>query len=146
MGLGFSYNDPNYWWFSSQVNYFANTYISVSPYKRTANFGLDVDGQVFYNYDQNIANELLNQEQFDNYFTWNAIGGKSWKINKNYLGITIGVQNILNTFYKTGGFEQGRNSNYQSLLEDQSRVLPLFGNKYWLGAGTTYYLNTYIRF
>jgi len=75
------------------------------------------------------------------------LGGKSWRTKKNnYIGFTIGVQNILNQIFKTGGFEQSRNSNFTDLDEDRRRQFPLFGNKYWQGYGTTFYANTYWRF
>lgn len=145
-GLGFSYRDPSYWWFASQVNFFNNSYINISPFIRTSNFATDIDGLPFTDYNESRAKELLEQEKFSSYFLWNAIGGKSWRLKKAYLGFTIGIQNILDQVYKTGGFEQSRNSNYQSLNEDQNRESPLFGSKYWYGTGTTFYLNTYIRF
>ncbi len=146
-GLGLSYRDPSYWWFSTQLNYFSNSYLDISPFSRTQNFTTDVDGQTLVGFEESRARELLEQEQLTSYFLWNAIGGKSWRIkHNNYLGFTFGVQNILDQFFKTGGFEQSRNSNYNSLNTDQNRELPLFGNKYWLGNGTTYYINTYWRF
>ena len=145
-GLGFSYRDPSYWWFSSQLNFLNHSYINISPFVRTSNFSTDIDGLPFTDYDESRAKELLEQEKFPSYFIWNAIGGKSWRLKGSYLGFTLGIQNILNTIYRTGGFEQSRNSNYQSLNEDQSRAYPLFDPKYWYGTGTTFYLNTYIRF
>ncbi len=145
-GLGFSYRDPTYWWLSTQLNYFSHSFSNISPFTRTQNFSTDVDGQPFTDFDETKARKLLEQEQFPAYFLWNAIGGKSWKIKKNYLGFVLGIQNILNKVFKTGGFEQSRNSNYATLKEDQNRVNPLFGPKHWYGSGTTFYINTYYRF
>ena len=145
-GIGFNYRDPTYWWFATQLNFFTDSFINISPFIRTANFATDIDGLPFTNYDEDRASELLQQEEFPSYFLWNAIGGKSWRLKEKYIGITIGIQNILDQIYKTGGFEQSRNSNYQSLNEDQSRTYPLFDSKYWHGTGTTFYLNTYLRF
>ncbi len=76
----------------------------------------------------------------------NLVGGKSWKVKNYYFGFFANVSNILNTTYKTGGFEQSRNANYQTLLEDKSRTLPLFGPKYWYGYGTSFYTSIYFRF
>jgi len=146
-GIGFSYRDPSYWWFSTQLNHFSETYINISPFTRTQNFATDIDGQPLLGYDKNRAKELLRQEDLGSYFLWNAIGGKSWRLkNNNYVGVTLGVQNILNQIFKTGGFEQSRNSNFRDLNEDRSRENPLFGNRYWQGYGSTYYVNTYWRF
>ena len=146
-GVGIQYRDPKYWWMSTQLNFFTDHFISISPYLRTDYFATDVDGQVFQNYDTTIARRLLQQEQFTPFFLWNIVGGKSFKIKKKkYLSCVFGVQNILNEHYTTGGYEQTRNSNYQRLLEDQNRQNPIFGAKYWFGRGTTFFLNTSLRF
>ena len=144
--VGFEYNSPKYWWFGLTGNYFKNAYINVAPILRTNNFYKDVDGQPFYNYDEEIAQELLKQEKFKPYYLVNLVGGKSWKVKDYYFGFFTNVSNLLNTTYKTGGFEQSRNANYQTLLEDKSRTLPLFGPKFWFGYGTTFYTSVYFRF
>ena len=57
------------------------------------------------------------------------------------------VNNVLNQEYITGGFEQGRVSNFRDLKEDVSRTNGrLFGPRYFFGNGTTYYANVYVRF
>ena len=145
-GFGFNYRDPSYWWFATQLNFYKNSYSNISSYNRTENFIKDIDGLTFTNYNEARRKELLKQEEFPSYFLWNAIGGKSWRIKGKYLGFTLGIQNILNIIYKTGGFEQSRNSNYKDLNEDRNREKPLFGSKYWHGTGTTFYANTFIRF
>ena len=147
ISLGFEYRDPNYWWFGITGNTFSNAYLDISPLARTSNFNTDpTDGQPFNDYDPETARELLAQEEFDTYFLVNVIGGKSWKIQKYYLGFFVSVSNITNTKYKTGGFEQSRNANYRTLKEDKSLDNPVFGPKYWHGYGTTYYANIYVRF
>ena len=72
--------------------------------------------------------------------------GKSWRVGSYFVGAFLSIQNLLNQIYKTGGFEQSRNANYNELLEDVQREKRRFGPKYWYGRGTTYFLNTYIRF
>ncbi len=144
--FGFEYRDPNYWWLSSSANYFSNTYVAVSPFTRTKNFYTDTDGLPFANYDSNKAKELLRQEKFAPYMLVNLVGGKSWRIKNYYIGFVAGVSNLLNAKYKTGGFEQARNANYQGLLAENQRKTPVFGAKYWQGLGATYFTNFYIRF
>ncbi len=144
--LGFEYRDPDFWWFGATTNYFSNAFISVSPFARTSNFNQDVDGLPFNDYNAEIARSLLQQERFDDYFLVNAIGGKSWRIKKYYVGFFASVNNILNQTYKTGGFEQTRNANYRRALEESQRETPVFGPKYFYGYGTSYYINFYIRF
>lgn len=147
ISLGFEYRDPNYWWFGATTNLFSNAYLDISPLARTSNFFTDpIDGQPFNDYDPEIARQLLAQEKFDNYVLVNAVGGKSWRIDNYYIGFFASINNILNTEYKTGGFEQSRNANYRTLSEDKSLDTPVFGPKYWFGTGTSYYLNLYFRF
>jgi len=48
--------------------------------------------------------------------------------------------------YKTGGFEDSRLADYRKVREDRNRDTPIFGNRYFFGLGTTYYVNFYVRF
>ncbi|WP_345190924.1 TonB-dependent receptor [Algibacter agarivorans] len=144
--VGFEYRDPDYWWFGATANFFANTYVDVSPLTRSTNFNTDFDGNVFNDYDEDLARELLKQERFDDYMSVNLIGGKSWKIGKYYVGFFASINNLLDEIYKTGGFEQGRNANYRELRDDKALDTPVFGSKYWYGRGTTYFLNLNVRF
>ena len=144
--LGFEYRDPNYWWFGTTANFMSNAYVDVSPLTRTENFYLDTDEIPFPDYDPALAKELLRQEKFDSYMVWNAVGGKSWKVGDKYISLFVSLNNILNTQFKTGGFEQGRNANYQSLKEDVNAPKRRFGPKYWFGRGTTYFMNLNLRF
>ncbi len=145
--LGFEYRDPKYWFFGATMNYFSNNYIDISAVTRTANFYTNpVDGMPFDNYNPEVARELLKQEKFDDHFLVNAVGGKSWKIDSYYVGFFATISNILGREYKTGGFEQSRNGNYQELLEDQANNAPQFGSKYWYGYGRSYFFNIYARF
>ncbi len=120
--------------------------MDVSPITRTENFYQDSDGLPFNDYNEDIARELLKQEEFDDYMVVNLTGGKSWKIGDYYIGFFASVNNLLDEVYKTGGFEQGRSANYQQLLEDNSNPKRRFGPKYWYGRGTTYFLNVNFRF
>ena len=144
--VGFEYRDPDYWWFGATANFFKETYVDVSPLTRTNNFYKDVDGLPFYDYDEVLARELLKQERFNDYMVVNLVGGKSWKISQYYIGFFASVNNLLDTVYKTGGFEQGRNANYRQLRDDQALDKPVFGSKYWYGRGTNYFMNVYVRF
>ena len=144
--FGFEYRDPDFWWFGTTLNYFSRAFIDVNPLTRTTNFQKDYDGLPLLSYDANIASELLKQEEFEDYFLVNAVGGKSWRIKDKYLGSFISLNNIFNVLYKSGGYEQGRNANYESLKEDADRALPLFAPKYWYGQGTTFFANVYLRF
>ena len=144
--IGFEYRDPNYWWFGTTANFFADTYVDVSPLTRTQNFFLDTDGLPFSNYEPDLARELLRQERFEDYLVINAIGGKSWKVGDKYISLFVSLNNIFNQKFKSGGFEQGRSANYTSLQEDAENPKRVFGPKYWYGRGPTYFLNLNYRF
>ncbi|ARN72420.1 TonB-dependent receptor [Nonlabens tegetincola] len=144
--IGFEYRDPDYWNIGLTTNYFANGYIDVNALRRSDNFILDYDGQVFNDYDQDLANELLAQEQFEDYVLVNVIGGKSWKIGDKFVGFFATINNVFDREYKTGGFEQARNSNFRSVRDDQNNPQEVFAPRYFFGNGTTYYLNVYLRF
>ncbi|WP_396602812.1 carboxypeptidase regulatory-like domain-containing protein [Algibacter sp. R77976] len=144
--VGFEYRDPDYWWFGATANFFKNTYVDVSPLTRSSNFNTDFDGNVFNDYDEDLARVLLKQERFDDYMSVNLVGGKSWKIGEYYIGFFGSINNLLDEIYKTGGFEQGRNANYRELRDDKALDTPVFGPKYWYGRGATYFLNLNVRF
>jgi hypothetical protein len=111
-----------------------------------SNFYTDRDGLPFAAYDPQKAAALLEQEKLPPVFLLNLTFNKSWRIKSQYCGIFLSVQNLLNRSYKSGGFEQGRNANYPTLLEDQQRLQPLFAPKYWWGRGTTFFSSLYYRF
>ncbi len=144
--MGFEYRDPDFWNVSLTTNYFSNAYIDVSNLARSANFLQDVDGQVFNDFNQELAKDLLRQEQLFDYFLVNITGGKSWRVNNYFIGFFATINNVLNQEYVTGGFEQSRRVNFRSRLEESQRNNPLFGNRFFFGNGATYYASTYIRF
>jgi len=145
--VGFEYRDPDFWNIGLTTNYFSNAYIDVSNLARSANFTSDFDGQPAVGYDDNIARELLKQEQFDDYVLVNVVGGKSWRVGDYFVGFFATINNIFDQEYKTGGFEQSRLATFDRVLEDKSRANgPVFGSRYFNGNGTTYYLNVYLRF
>ena len=144
--LGFEYRDPLFWWFGLTVNYFSDAYVDISNLRRTKDFYTDIDGEPFNDYNEDIARDLLRQEQIEDYFLVNIVGGKSWRIGKYFVGFFATINNVLNQDFRTGGFEDSRRANYRQQMEEQNRDKPLFGNRYFFGNGTTYYANIYVRF
>ncbi|MGM0635788.1 MAG: carboxypeptidase-like regulatory domain-containing protein [Bacteroidota bacterium] len=149
--LGFEYRDPDYWNIGITANYFADNYVRPSGLLRSEHFTLDNDALPFPEYDETEARQLLKQERFSDYLLFNLVGGKSWRIStpkrSYYIGFFAVINNLFDTEYTTGGFEQSRLADYRSRQEDMSRPNgPLFGNRYYYGFGRTYYLNAYIRF
>lgn len=146
-GLGIEYRDPKYWWIGTNINYLAENYIDVSPIARTDGFYTNpASGFAFPEATEERARELLSQEKFDPVVLLNLIGGKSWRIKGKYLGLFVSVNNVLDSNYKTGGYEQARNANFRQLNQDVSSGTPSFGNKYFYGYGRTYFVNLYFSF
>jgi len=150
--IGLEYRDPAYWWVAINGNMVTHNYLSISPLLRTNNFFLDKDGVPFVHAEtgsqitQEDVAPLWRQERFKDLFLINLIGGKSWKIQERYISLFASVNNVLGTIYKTGGFEQSRKANYKELQADKALKTPLFGPKYWLGNGTSYYVIVSMRF
>ncbi|MEM7187048.1 MAG: TonB-dependent receptor, partial [Bacteroidota bacterium] len=145
--LGVEYRDPAYWWFGLSTNYFSHAYIDVNHLARSANFTSDFDGQPFNDYSEEEALSLLEQERLDPYVLVNLVGGKSWRVGGTYFGFFASIANLLDQEYTTGGFEQGRLSNFRDRRIDHHRPNgPIFGNRYFFGRGTTYFFNLYVSF
>ncbi len=156
--LGLEYRDPKFWFISANMNYLGANYIDVAPITRTAHFYDDAalsPGVPTTGATEARGAELLKQERFSDFTLLNLSGGKSWKIKDKTIGLNIMVNNLLDTKYKTGGFEQARNSNYTQLDQDYTphtnpsgatAITPVFGPKYFYGYGRTYFVNLYINF
>lgn len=145
--LGIEYRDPNYWWIGANANYLASNYIDISALLRTDNFLIDpASGLGFPEATEERTRELLKQERFDDFYVFNLIGGKSWKFGNNIVGFFASVNNVFDTSFVTGGFEQSRNANYRQLNQDVSSGTPSFGSKYFYGYGRTYFVNLYLSF
>jgi hypothetical protein len=156
--LGIEYRDPKFWWIGANMNYLGANYIDIAPITRTSRFYDDAalsPGVPTTGATEARAAELLKQERFSDFTLLNLSGGKSWKIKDKTIGLNIIVNNLLDTKYKTGGFEQARNSNYTQLDQDYTphtnpsgatAITPVFGPKYFYGYGRTYFVNLYINF
>lgn len=145
--IGFEYRDPEYWWFGMTANFFSHSYVDPSFLRRSEDFLLDVDGLPYAHYDPSIARKLLRQERLQDFMLVNLVGGKSWKWGGYYVGLFGSVSNILNESFRTGGFEDSRYASYpQQLLEQQRPGGPLFGNRYFTGYGTTFFISLSLRF
>lgn len=144
--FGIEYRDPKFWWIGANANYLSNNYLDVSSLLRTDNFYTNLDNANIA-IDQSLADTYLKQEKLDSFFLMNLVGGKSWRIHKNTLGIFAIVNNIFDITYKTGGFEQSRNATYRQEFEDhQSTGASVFSPKYFYGYGRTYMFNLYLTF
>jgi hypothetical protein len=148
--FGLEYRDPNFWWIGANANYLSNSYISISKIMRTDNFSIDdATGDNYSGATPETVRDILEQEKFDGFALINLTGGKSWRIskaNRNTVGFFASVNNVFDTKYKTGGFEQSRKATFPDLQADQAFNSPSFGPKYFYGYGRTFFVNFYINF
>jgi hypothetical protein len=147
LSLGVEYRDPKFWWISAKINYLSDNYASISAIRRTRSFYLNPEtGQPFDIATPDNVDRILKQKPLGDIYLLNLVGGKSWLLDGKYLSVFVGVNNVFNTVFRTGGYEQNRNGNYGQLVQDNLSGSPSFGPKYWFGYGRTYFLNLAISF
>jgi hypothetical protein len=146
--FGLEYRDPKFWWIGANANFLGGNYLDIAPILRTKNFfrNLDNGGAPFPEATSERAKELLKQEKFADFTLFNLIGGKSWRVKGNTVGVFVTVNNVFDTTYKTGGFEQARNANFRELNNDAISGTPPFAPRYFYGFGRTYFVNLYVNF
>lgn len=144
MALSYSleYRSPKYWWVNLKANFFANNYSGISLINRTNSFFINPKtGNKFENINQDRVKEFLNQEVLEEVYMINLVGGKSWLLDGKYVSVFVSINNLLDSSYRSGGFEQSRNGNYGQFLSDTKSDRPSFGPKYWYGFGRTFFIN-----
>ncbi len=147
--LGIEYRDPKFWWIGVTGNYLSNNYTDVSAIVRTDNFFLnpdDPDGFPFPEATEEAARELLKQDELDNFYLVNIVGGKSWRYKGAYISLFASINNVLDETFRTGGFEQSRAANFRELSQDQANGTPSFAPRYFYGFGRTYFVNLAVSF
>ncbi|MEL7271698.1 MAG: TonB-dependent receptor [Bacteroidota bacterium] len=147
IALGTTYRDPKYWWVGVTANYLENNFASFSTINRTNSFVLNPEtGLPFAAATPENVNNLLEQKALEAIHLLNLVGGKSWYLKKKYVSVFMSVNNLFDTVFRSGGFEQSRNGNYAQLAADNLSGSPSFGPKYWYGFGRTYFLNLAVSF
>jgi len=160
--IGLEYRSPHYWFAGLNLNFFDQNYVSISPILRTERFYLDPNTNEPYEaindyrgvedwdipaVDAEILADLLQQEKLETPVHLNFIGGKSWKVDKYYIGLFVLANNLLDDIAPTGGFEQSRKASYPELYVDKMiNPVPVFGNKYWMSYGRNYFVMLSVRF
>ncbi len=131
LSAGIKYNSPKFWFAGISGNFFDNNYLEPNADNHTAEaMSQYVEG------DYRVA-KLLDQEKLDAAYTLDFFGGKSWRVKSYFIGLTVSVNNLLNTKdIRMWGFEQLRTD-----LENPDR----FPSKYSYMYGATYYVNLTIR-
>ena len=147
LSFGLEYRNPKYWWLGVTANYLANNYAHLSTINRTQSFLLDPDTQLpFPEATPENVDRLLAQQPLDNFYLLNLVGGKSWLWGEKYVSVFGSVNNVFDTVFRTGGFEQSRNGNYGQLVNDTASGTPSFAPKFWYGFGRTFFVNLAVSF
>ncbi|TLP75383.1 carboxypeptidase-like regulatory domain-containing protein [Maribacter sp. ACAM166] len=147
IAVGIEYRAPKYWWVSATGNYLANNYANISTITRTKSFAIDPETkQRFPDATDENVQKLLEQKPLDNFYLLNLVGGKSWLKKGKYISVFASINNVFDTTFRTGGYEQSRNGNYGQLKQDNFSGSPSFAPKYWYGFGRTYFLNMAFSF
>lgn len=132
--IGIKYRNAKYLFASANVNFFGKAYLEFAPTRRTTN--------AINNLLPNdpLIKEITAQKKLNNGNTIDVSIGKSWKINKNYIGVNMIITNILNNQNLiTGGFEQMR-------FDSDTHNVNKFPPKYFYAYGRTYFLMLTFRF
>lgn len=145
--LGIEYRAPKYWWIAATTNYLTDNYANISKITRTQSFFFDPEtGQPFPEATEENVDKLLAQSPLDSFYLLNMVGGKSWLKKGKYISVFMSINNLFDTVFRTGGYEQSRNGNFGQLQQDNLSGTPLFAPKYWYGYGRTYFLNLAFSF
>ena len=145
--VGVNYRSPKYWWIGVTANYLTHNYINVSTIARTNSFLLDPETGVRFPdaTEENVA-RALQQQQLEDIYLLNLVGGKSWLWGKKYISAFVSASNLFDSVFRSGGYEQSRNGNFGQWQQDNQSGSPNFGPKYWYSYGRTYFLNLAISF
>ena len=142
VSLGINYRDPAYWWAGITVNHMAGQYPALPFLRYTKSFLRDPEtGRRVTGVTPDEMERALRQSPLPPVYLLNLVGGKSWRRDSWYISLFLGVSNLLDAFFLSGGYEQGRNGNYSQWYQDQLGGRPSFGPKFWPGFGRTFFIN-----
>ncbi|MEM6397118.1 MAG: TonB-dependent receptor [Bacteroidota bacterium] len=141
--LGLSYNDPDFWFARLTANFWQDQYLDFFPSRRTVEAVSFVPepsvAQEALDPDSDLFQQIVGQERLDPAWTLDFFGGKSFKINDQFIFFNIGVNNILDRQdIRTGGFEQSR-------FDFDGKNVDLFPNRYFYGFGRNYFVSLEFR-
>lgn len=149
LSVGLEYRAPSFWSISSNLSYLADAFVRISPLRRTQNFISDPDkmGHPYAGITPEKLHQIVKQEKLPAFTLLSFTGGKSWRLrNRSIFGFFATIQNVFNTTYRTGGFEQSRNATYAQEMERTKGDHSVFGSKYWYGYGRNFFLQLYYNF
>ena len=134
--VGLRYNSPQYWFANLNFNFFDRMYLPFSPERRLARetFGLDPDSEVF--------RRIVDQQRLPAANTVDVFGGKSFRLESDlFLSFTIGVNNLFDNRFISGGFE---NYRFDRPAFEETGV-EVFEPRYFYAFGTNFFVMATLR-
>lgn len=141
LSLGFGYRDPEYWWLDLRGIFMDRRYLSPAYLRYTEGFleGSETEGEL--SALPRAGGGALLQEQLAPVYLLNLSLGKSWLKGGHYVSAFIGLNNLFDLEFRTGGYHQGRLATRSGLMQDQASGQPSFGPKYFNAYGRTFFIN-----
>ena len=139
--LSVSYRDPKYWFTSISFNRIGNNYIVPSALRLTDSFLLEKEAYTAAELAPYELDIIQAQERLKPHYITNLLFGKSYLKNGIYSSLFLSIDNLLNSEFRSGGYESSRFGNYQDYLDDQRSRTPLFPTKYWWSSSRRFFLN-----
>lgn len=142
--VGLTYNSPNFWFATVNVNYFDNMYLDFFPQRRTIEAVTLVPNPQFTQQvidpDSDLFGRIIDQVKAPSAMTLDFFGGKSFKVNDSFIYFNLGVNNILDkTDFITGGFEQSR-------FDFETRDVDRFPERNFYAFGRNFFVSLDYRF
>lgn len=141
LGIRWDYRSPDRWWLQTGLHFLWNNSVALAPSKYSSSFSLSPDRPDFEAFTNEELEFLRRRENLPKAGYIHISGGKSWRNGNRYTSLFLSLQNLTDLRVPTGGFEQGRVGHAELAAEEKGSGTPLFGNKYWVGQGRSFFLN-----
>ena len=141
LGMRWNYQSEKYWWLQLGLHCLWNNRLALAPVRYTNSFLLSPEGTEPIRLSPNELWTFRLQEKLPAAAYMHLSWGKSWKKKERYTSLFISFQNLTNSRIPTGGFQQGRVGHISMAREEFVSGYPLFGNRYWMNSGRTFFLN-----
>ncbi|SFR37864.1 hypothetical protein SAMN04490243_1322 [Robiginitalea myxolifaciens] len=139
--LSLAYRSPRFWWMDLRLSYLGSRPLIPALMRRTATFLTEAITLEDSTIPPGVIAQSKRSETLDGVYLLNLSLGKSWRFHGKYLSAFLGLNNLLNRPYRSGGYQQGRLASLPVYAEDTRGGRPSFGPKFWNGYGRTYFLN-----
>jgi len=137
--LGVYFRRLSGWRLGVTFNGFADNYVAPSLLRRREGFLQGFDAVSAGDYALIRSSRI--RERLAEASLLRVSVGRSWRKFGGFASVYLSVSNLLNTDFRTGGFEQSRHGHIDEWSEDALSGRPVFGNKYWFGQGRNFSLS-----